>query len=72
MVIILFQGLEFEYEPSSQLYVTFKTTEIRDNLYNNLLNQSEVKIDKREKSIMTLKWQNGAISNYDYLLYLNR
>ncbi|VVC46047.1 Hypothetical protein CINCED_3A020452 [Cinara cedri] len=64
-------GLEFEYEINSQLYLTFKNTEIRDSLYNNLINQSNIKIDKREKSIMTLKWQNGTISNYDYLLYLN-
>jgi len=69
---ILFQGLEFEYELNKQLYLTFKNTEIRDNLYDNLLNQSKVKMEKRERCIMTLKWQNGALSNYDYLLYLNR
>ncbi|XP_060859009.1 protein FAN-like isoform X1 [Metopolophium dirhodum] len=64
-------GLEFEYEPNKQLYLTFKNTEIRDKLYDNLLNQSKVKMEKRERCIMTLKWQNGALSNYDYLLYLN-
>jgi len=69
---ILFQGLEFEYDLNSQLYLTFKNTEIRDNLYDNLLNQSKLKMEKHERCIMTLKWQNGALSNYDYLLYLNR
>lgn len=31
-----------------------------------------VKITQTEPESMTLKWQNGIISNYDYLLYLNR
>lgn len=67
-----FQGLELEYEHNKQMYLTFKSTEIRDSLYNNLLNQSKVKMENHERCIMTLKWQNGALSNYDYLLYLNR
>lgn len=54
------------------MYLTFKTTEIRDGLYNKLLSQPNVKLQKQEICAMTLKWQNGVLSNYDYLLYLNR
>ncbi|XP_050438205.1 protein FAN-like [Adelges cooleyi] len=63
-------GLEFEYE-NTQLYLTFKNSEIRDSLYNCLLNQTKLNMEKCDRCIMTLKWQNGAISNFEYLLYLN-
>lgn len=36
------------------------------------MQQESVKINQAEPKSMTLKWQNGIISNYDYLLYLNR
>lgn len=34
--------------------------------------QERIKITPTKRESMTLKWQNGVISNYDYLLYLNR
>lgn len=52
--------------------MTFKTSEIRDSIYDCLLNQSKVQMENHDRCIMTLKWQNGTLSNYDYLLYLNR
>ena len=33
---------------------------------------SDTQIEMSNQMDMTLKWQNGAVSNYDYLLYLNR
>ncbi|XP_050527638.1 protein FAN-like isoform X2 [Daktulosphaira vitifoliae] len=64
-------GIEFEYESNLQLYLTFKTNEIRDRVYSLLVNQTKLKIENSDRCIMTLKWQNGALSNFDYLLYLN-
>jgi len=70
--LLIFQGLELKYEHNKQLYLTFKNTELRDYLYNNLLNHPKIDVEKHESYLMTLKWQNGALSNYDYLCYLNR
>ena len=33
---------------------------------------SDVKLEDIPLNMMTNKWQNGDISNYDYLLYLNK
>lgn len=33
---------------------------------------ADVQVEKSDQLDMTLKWQNGLISNYDYLMYLNR
>lgn len=33
---------------------------------------SAVKLEDTGQENMTLLWQNGVISNYEYLLYLNR
>ena len=33
---------------------------------------SDVKLEDVSLEVMTNKWQNGDISNYDYLLYLNK
>lgn len=68
----IFQALEFQYEHSKQLYLTFTSTESRDSFYYNLLNHPKVTAEKYDSSLMTLKWQNGALSNYEYLCYLNR
>lgn len=54
------------------IYLAFRTKNDRDNLYGNLLKQSELKLCEIEQDVMTLQWQNGYVSNYDYLLYLNR
>ena len=32
----------------------------------------EVRLQDTGQEHMTLKWQNGVISNYEYLMYLNR
>lgn len=49
-----------------------KTQEERDALYTNLLSQSELQIETVHQNHMTMQWQNGSLSNYDYLLYINR
>ena len=33
---------------------------------------AEVELEDTRQENMTLRWQNGAISNFEYLMYLNR
>lgn len=33
---------------------------------------AEVRLQDTGQEHMTLKWQNGVISNYEYLMYINR
>lgn len=54
------------------LYVAFRNETERNSFYDKTMAQDSVRITKMEPESMTLKWQNGVISNYDYLLYLNR
>ncbi|XP_014249763.1 protein FAN-like isoform X1 [Cimex lectularius] len=62
-------GLEISYK-DTHLYLSLKTKSDRDLLYDCLLAQPLNLVDSHQE-IMTLQWQNGAISNYEYLLYLN-
>lgn len=32
----------------------------------------EVELEDTRQENMALRWQNGAISNFEYLMYLNR
>lgn len=54
------------------LYVSFPTTESRDNFYEAITDQTDFKIEDTLFESMILKWQHSQISNYEYLLYLNR
>ncbi|KAK4880232.1 hypothetical protein RN001_008378 [Aquatica leii] len=53
------------------IYLSFRSQADRDNLHTNLLNQSELRLCEIEQDVMTLQWQNGYVSNYDYILYIN-
>ncbi|XP_076336883.1 protein FAN-like isoform X2 [Tachypleus tridentatus] len=53
------------------LFLTFKNKEDRDTLYTEILKQPALRLEDTGQENMTLLWQNGVISNYDYLLYLN-
>ncbi|KAJ8681165.1 hypothetical protein QAD02_016952 [Eretmocerus hayati] len=69
-------GLEIRWTQSLDnvdeiFFLATKTQEERDSLYTNLLNQSALKIETVHQNHMTVQWQNGSLSNYDYLLYLN-
>lgn len=72
-----FQGLEIKWTKvaegkSEYLFLSLSNQEDRDNLYCNLLKQSQVNLETIPQNQMTMQWQNGAISNFDYLLYINR
>jgi len=68
------QGLEIEYEGSkgvaSHIYLSLTKPEDRDILYDKIIQQENFQASQDEES-MTLKWQHGILSNYDYLIYLN-
>ncbi|KAL1493970.1 hypothetical protein ABEB36_009649 [Hypothenemus hampei] len=56
---------------NSHIYLSFRNPAERDTLYETILEQSELKLDNLEQNVITLQWQNGIISNYDYLLFIN-
>ncbi|XP_049854679.1 protein FAN-like [Schistocerca gregaria] len=67
-------GLEIYCDNCSHvnhLYLCLKNASDRDNLHSELLAQSALHLDNTDQEMMTLQWQNGVLSNFDYLLYLN-
>ncbi|XP_028155819.1 protein FAN-like isoform X2 [Ostrinia furnacalis] len=67
-------GLElYSVEESSipHIYLTFQCEDDRDRIYNILEESPNVHLEKVHAEEMTLQWQNGVVSNYDYLMYLN-
>lgn len=70
----ILQGLEIYSDENNSvpyIYVAFRTQNDRDAMYNALL-ESGLNLNEIEQDVMTLQWQNGYVSNYDYLMYLNR
>ncbi|KAG5342883.1 FAN protein, partial [Acromyrmex heyeri] len=53
------------------LFLSFQNQDGRDKLYENLLKQSAVSLETVPQNQMTMRWQNGSLSNYDYILYVN-
>ncbi|XP_050670489.1 protein FAN-like [Leptidea sinapis] len=67
-------GLEIyctEESPISHIYLTFQNSEDRDKVCNTLDGLPSVNLERVHMEEMTLQWQNGIVSNYDYLSYLN-
>ncbi|XP_023289005.1 protein FAN isoform X2 [Orussus abietinus] len=69
-------GLEIKWvrqndSKTEYLFLSVKTQEDRDQLYDSLLKQVEVHLETIPQNQMTILWQNGSLSNYDYLLYIN-
>ncbi|KAH9489754.1 hypothetical protein Btru_036661 [Bulinus truncatus] len=68
------KGLEIfcrDTAPVSHLFMAFKTEKARNQLYESILALSDLSLEETRQEDVTLKWSNGFISNYDYLLYLN-
>lgn len=67
-------GLEIygkENNGVSHLYLSLKSKDTRDKLYSTIVEQPKLSLAESKQEIMTLQWQNGTISNFDYLLYIN-
>nr|KAG5695582.1 hypothetical protein BaRGS_034004 [Batillaria attramentaria] len=68
-------GIEIECRdaaPVNHLYLAMKSEETRDQFYNEITQLPELQLEEEGQEDMTLRWQSGLISNYHYLLYLNR
>lgn len=79
LVIILIgkQGLEIKWQKqpdgkTEYLFLSLNNQGDRDELHRKLLDQSAVSLQTVPQNQMTMRWQNGSLSNYDYLLYINR
>lgn len=69
-------GLEIKWlrQPENKaehLFISLKNQNDRDELYTSLLNQPTISLERVPQDQMTMRWQNGSLSNYDYLLYIN-
>jgi len=76
-LIIRLQGLEIKWirqtdSKIKHLFLSFQNQDGRDKLYENLLKQSAISLETVPQNQMTMRWQNGSLSNYDYILYINR
>ncbi|KAI8428162.1 hypothetical protein MSG28_002408 [Choristoneura fumiferana] len=67
-------GLEIysaEDSAVAHIYLTFQSEDDRDRIYDILEQSSSVHLEKIHAQETTLQWQNGIVSNYDYLMHLN-
>ncbi|XP_061707525.1 protein FAN-like [Cydia pomonella] len=67
-------GLEiYSAEESSvaHIYLTFQSQDDRDRTYDILEQSPSVLLERVHAEETTLQWQNGVVSNYDYLMHLN-
>lgn len=64
-------GIEIFAKSGHHIFLAFHSEEARDSLIELILIQPDVQLEDVSLDVMTNKWQNGDISNYDYLLYLN-
>eukprot|EP01112_Ceratiomyxa_fruticulosa_P018129 TRINITY_DN5758_c0_g1_i1.p1 TRINITY_DN5758_c0_g1~~TRINITY_DN5758_c0_g1_i1.p1 ORF type:complete len:946 (+),score=197.65 TRINITY_DN5758_c0_g1_i1:1578-4415(+) len=65
-------GVELFLEDGTSIFMAMQNTKERTSLYNLLSTQpAAVNLLQNDESNMVLKWQNGLVSNYDYLMYLN-
>ena len=67
-------GLEIfikENGSSSNYFFVLESEISRNELNRFLLDNCENNLEDSDTSNMTLKWQNGIISNYEYLMYVN-
>eukprot|EP00761_Pharyngomonas_kirbyi_P001457 gb/GECH01001461.1/.p1 GENE.gb/GECH01001461.1/~~gb/GECH01001461.1/.p1 ORF type:complete len:977 (+),score=232.90 gb/GECH01001461.1/:1-2931(+) len=64
-------GLEVFLQDNISVFFTFSSRQQRDYVYNKILEQPDIRIEESDQSNITLQWQNGLISNFDYLMYLN-
>ncbi|XP_077982163.1 protein FAN-like isoform X3 [Glandiceps talaboti] len=55
----------------SDMFLVFRNEVDREKLYVSILQQPDVNVQDSEPENITLKWQNGVISNFEYLMYLN-
>ncbi|XP_071176660.1 protein FAN-like [Mytilus edulis] len=55
----------------THLYLSLSSPELRNDLFFKMKEQSDLDLESPGQEDMTLRWQSGNISNYDYIMYLN-
>lgn len=63
-------GIEIFMKNDKSLFFTFENTNLRNRVYDELTKLGAKRL-KSSMSDMTVQWQAGNVSNFDYLLYLN-
>ncbi|CAH2104383.1 unnamed protein product [Euphydryas editha] len=67
-------GLEIYCSEESSvchIYLAFQSERERDRAYQIVEESPNVVLERVHIEEMTLQWQNGVVSNFDYLMYLN-
>lgn len=82
-ILLRHTGLEIQYtsdtasaasaepNPGQLLYVSFRAVRDRFDFVDRLHRQSALRLRDTPPETMTLRWQNGLVSNFDYLQHLN-
>ena len=82
-VFLLWKACEIYLKNGKSYLFNFLTTDEYNNFMKNVVSVNKIKISVRkndkkspiklnEKNIITKSWKKGIISNYEYLLFLNR
>lgn len=64
-------AIEQSTRTRNSMYVSFQSVADRIAFHDELLQQPLLRLRNMPPETMTLRWQNGHVSNYDYLLHLN-
>ena len=65
-------GLEIFFNNDKIIFFAFHEEADRDRFYTFLTQQTTALIETENQGNMMLMWQKGELSNFDYLMYLNR
>lgn len=69
--LLRYIGLEIKWKPGKVLYISFQSESDLMDFLTKTNELPNIKLTRVEAESMALKWQNGKISNYEYLMYLN-
>jgi factor associated with neutral sphingomyelinase activation len=64
-------GIELFARGGQTLFLVLSSPSKRNLLYDKIIDIPDVKLEQIDLLDVTQKWQNGDISNYEYLMYLN-
>ena len=69
------QGLEVDYVDDrggrKHIYLSLVKKGDRDKMYEAMLEFGVCSKSAEKSEMLTLQWQHGVVSNYEYLLHLN-
>ncbi|XRB05769.1 factor associated with neutral sphingomyelinase activation [Pycnococcus provasolii] len=66
-------AVEVFFSETNSVYLTFRTSESRELFFKTLLEQPALQLKKiKSRERWTRDWVAGRVSNFDYLMHLNR